>query len=125
LTRALSKNGAYSIKPLSERIEPTFKHSHSHAKNNLCRSGSSINQLSESFGSCSEWALFKPIRAGLYQPPSKEGERAAKVILAVGEAAHNGHLYWLLGISVLKNEGRTTFFDWSPLQLSEGLCVHF
>jgi len=34
-------------------------------------------------------------------------------------------LYWLLSISVLKNEWRTTFFDWSRLQLSEGLCVHF
>ena len=33
------------------------------------------------------------------------------------------HLYWLTSIPVLKNEKRTKFFDWSRLQLSEGLCV--
>src|SRR5260370_39304295 len=34
-------------------------------------------------------------------------------------------LYWLFSIPVLKNKKRTKFFDWSRLQLSEGLCVHF
>src|SRR6266566_8583597 len=34
-------------------------------------------------------------------------------------------LYWLLSISVLKNERRTTYFYESHRQLSEGLCVHF
>ncbi len=34
-------------------------------------------------------------------------------------------LCWLLSTSVLKNEDRTTFFDWSRLQLSEGLCIYF
>jgi hypothetical protein len=49
------------------------------------------------------------------------------IVKAVSFATHadTDPLYWLLSLSVLKHEWRTTFFDWSRLQLSEGIYVQF